>query len=55
MPQRPSKKPKGSANTKANIVKGLASGDKAAQQRHEEKAARTIIGRFQGRKSTERN
>ena len=40
---------------KANIVKGLAGGDKAAQQRHEEKAARTIIGRFQGRKSTERN
>jgi len=55
MPQRPSKKAKGAANAKSDITKGLAGGDKAAQQRHEEKAARTIIGRFQGRKSTERN
>ena len=55
MPQRPSKKAKKPSNPKSEIVKGLTGGDKAAQQRHEEKAARTIIGRFQGRKSTERN
>jgi hypothetical protein len=55
MPQRPSKKAKGAGKTKSDIVKGLAGGDKAAQRRHEEKAARTILGRFQGRKSIERN
>lgn len=55
MPQRPSKKAKRASNAKSDLVQGLAGGDKAAQQRHEEKAARTIIGRFQGRKSVERN
>lgn len=55
MPQRPSKKAKRTANNKTDIVQSLAGDDKAAQKRHEEKTARTIIGRFQGRKSTERN
>ncbi|MEP6669152.1 MAG: hypothetical protein ABJF10_08370 [Chthoniobacter sp.] len=54
MPQRPSKKVKRQPNAKSDIVKGLAGGDQAAQQRHREKVAQTILGRYQGRKSIER-
>jgi hypothetical protein len=51
MPQRPSKKVKAAPPAKSNIVKGLAGGDQAAQQRHREKTTKMIIGKFQGRKS----
>jgi hypothetical protein len=54
MPQRPSKKPKAKPTTKADIVKGLAGSDQASQQRHQDKAARTILGKYQGRKSIDR-
>jgi len=54
MPQRPSKKAKAKPNAKPDIVKGLVGGDQAAQQRHQDKAARTIIGKYQGRKSIDR-
>ena len=51
MPQRPSKKVKVQPATKAGIVKGIAGNDQASQQRHREKTAKMILGKFQGRKS----
>jgi len=51
MPTRPSKKPRTKPATKPGIVEGLAGRDQAAQQRHREKTARAIVGKFQGRKS----
>jgi hypothetical protein len=55
MPQRPSKKPKRQSTAKNDIVKGMTGGDQESQQRHQDKAARTIIGKYQGRKSIDRN
>ena len=54
MPQRPSKKVKAQPNAKAGITKGLTGGDKASQKRYEDKAARTILGKYEGRKSIDR-
>lgn len=54
MPQRPSKKAKAQTNAKSGITKGLIGGDQASQKRHEDKAARTILGKYQGRKSIDR-
>jgi hypothetical protein len=54
MPKRPSKKAKAAPAAKSDIVKGQAGGDRAAQQRYGDKAARAIIGKFQGRKSIDR-
>jgi hypothetical protein len=51
MPQRPSKKVRTKPDAKSDIVKSLAGGDQAAQQRHREKTTKMIIGKFQGRKS----
>jgi hypothetical protein len=52
MPQRPSKKAKAQPTTKP--VQG-AEADQKSQQRHQEKTARAILARFQGRTSIERN
>jgi len=54
MPQRPSKKAKAKPNAKTGLVKGLMGGDQACQKRYEEKAARTILGKYEGRKSIDR-
>ncbi|MEI9895142.1 MAG: hypothetical protein WDN28_14945 [Chthoniobacter sp.] len=54
MPPRPSKKVRKQPNAKDDVVKGLVGGDQAAQQRHREKVNKTILGRYQGRKSIER-
>jgi hypothetical protein len=51
MPQRPSKKAKVQPNAKSGPGKGGTDTDRAAQKRYEEKTARAIIGKFQGRKS----
>ena len=51
MPSRPNKKSRPKPGTKPGIVEGLAGGDQASQQRHREKTARAILGKFQGRKS----
>jgi hypothetical protein len=55
MPQRPSKKSKARPTAKPGIGQTVAGDDQKSQQRHEEKTARAIIGRFQGRTSIERN
>jgi hypothetical protein len=54
MPQRPSKKAKANAKAKSDIVQGIRGGDQASQQRHQDKAARHILGKYQGRKSIDR-
>jgi len=36
---------------KPGIVQGIVGGDQASQQRHVEKTAKAIIGKYQGRKS----
>lgn len=51
MPQRPSKKVKVQPGSKSQIEKGLVGGDKDSQQKHREKQAKMILGKFQGRKS----
>jgi hypothetical protein len=51
MPQRPSKKVKAQPAAKPGVVRGQAEADQVEQQRHREKTARAIIGKFQGRKS----
>ena len=51
MPSRPNKKPRTKPGTKPGIVEGLAGADQASQQRHREKTAKAILGKFQGRKS----
>jgi len=51
MPQRPSKKAKAQPGAKPGIVQGLAGADQASQQRHQEKTAKAILGKYQGRKS----
>ena len=51
MPQRPSKKVKKQPAAKPGIVEGMAGADQSSQQRHREKTAKAILGKFQGRKS----
>jgi hypothetical protein len=51
MPPRPSKKAKVQPSAKTGPGKSDAAADQATQQRHREKTAKMILGKFQGRKS----